>query len=65
MDDDFDDHTDAAVPCGAHRPMKHIQGFTQNHWMPPLGELSHCIAAAAAMVDNFGQKHKTLKTNFF
>jgi hypothetical protein len=45
--------------------MKHIQGFTRNHWMPPLGELSHCIAAAAAMVDNFGQKHKTLKTNFF
>jgi len=30
--------------------MKHIQGFTQSHWMPPLGEFSHCIAAAAVMV---------------
>jgi hypothetical protein len=24
----FDDHADAAVQCGAHRLMKHIQGFT-------------------------------------
>jgi hypothetical protein len=25
--DHFDDHADAAVRCGAHRPMKHNQGF--------------------------------------
>jgi hypothetical protein len=37
--------------------MEHMQGFTQSHWMPPLSECLHCIAAAAAMVDNFGQKH--------
>jgi hypothetical protein len=30
---------------GAHRPIKHIQGFTRSHWMP--------IAPTAAMVDEF------------
>jgi hypothetical protein len=25
---DFDRRGDAAVQCGAHRPMEHIQGFT-------------------------------------
>ena len=25
----FDHHADAAVRCGAHRPMEHIQGFTK------------------------------------
>jgi hypothetical protein len=29
-------HADAAVRHGAHRPMEHIQGLTQSHWMPPL-----------------------------
>jgi hypothetical protein len=51
---DFDCHADAAVRRGADRPMEHIQGFTRSHWMPPSGECSHCIAAAAAMVDDFG-----------
>jgi hypothetical protein len=50
----FDCHADAAVRRGADRPMEHIQGFTRSHWMPPSGECSHCIAAAAAMVDDFG-----------
>jgi hypothetical protein len=45
--------------------MEHIQGFTQIHWMPPSGECSHCIALAAAMVDNFGRKHKTPTNNYF
>jgi hypothetical protein len=45
IDDDFDDHADAAVRHGAHRPMKYIQGFTLSHWMPPSGECSHQIAA--------------------
>jgi hypothetical protein len=45
--------------------MKHIQGFTQRQWMPPLGECSHLIAAAAAMDDDFGQKHKTLTKTIF
>jgi len=42
----------AAVRRRAHRPMEHIQGFTRSQWMPPLGECSHRIAAAAAMVDD-------------
>ena len=65
INDDLDDHADAVVRCGAHRPMKHNQGFTQSQWMPPLGECSHRIAAAAAIVDDFGQKHKTLTKNLF
>ncbi len=35
------------------RRMEHIQGFTQSHWMPPLGECLRCIAPAAIMVDEF------------
>ena len=35
---DFDGHGDAAVQREAHRSMEHIPGFTQSHWMPPLGE---------------------------
>jgi len=61
----FDCHAYVAVRCGAHRPMKHIPGFTRSHWMPPLGKCLHCIAVAAAMVGNFGQKHKTLSKNYF
>jgi hypothetical protein len=45
--------------------MEHIQGFTRSHWMPPSGECSHPIAAAAAMVEDFGRKHKTLTKNYF
>ena len=62
---DFDCHADAAVRHGADHPMEHIQGFTRSHWMPPSGECSHRIAAAAAMVDNLGRKHKTLTKNYF
>jgi hypothetical protein len=49
--DNFDSHGDAAVQRGAHRPMKHIQGFTRSHWMPPLGECLRRIAPAATMVN--------------
>ena len=48
-----DCHADAAVQCGAHRPMEHILGFTRRNWMPPLGECLSCIAPAAAMVNEF------------
>jgi hypothetical protein len=44
---------------------QHNQGFTQSQWMPPSGEFLHCIDAAAAMVDDFGRKHKTLTKNYF
>jgi hypothetical protein len=40
--------------------MKHIQGFTRSHWMPPSDKFWRHIAAAAAVVDDFGRKHKTL-----
>ena len=49
--DDFDCHAYVAVQCGAHRPIDHIPGFTRSHWMLTLGECSHRIAAAAALVD--------------
>ena len=35
---DFNHHADAAVRCGAHRPMEHILGFTRSHWMLPSGK---------------------------
>jgi len=49
----FDGHGDAAVRREVHRPMEHIQGFTQSQWMPPSGECLRRIAPAAAMVDDF------------
>jgi len=33
--------------------MKHTQGFTQSHWIPPLGKCLCPIAPAAAMVNEF------------
>jgi hypothetical protein len=46
-------------------PDEDNQGFTRSQWMPPSGECLHCIVAAAAMVDNFGRKHKTLTKIYF
>ncbi len=54
----FDGHADAAVQYGAYHLIVHIQGFTWSHWMPLLGKCLHGIAPAAAMVINFGCKHK-------
>ena len=51
--ENLDCNADAAVWCGAHRPMEHIQGFTRSHWMPPLGECLCHIAPAVTMVDQF------------
>ena len=66
IDDDFGGHGDAAVRCGAHRPMEHIQGFTRSHCMPPSGECLRHIAPTAAMVDEFEQNTQTLtKHNFY
>jgi hypothetical protein len=53
IDNDFVGHGDAAVQRGAHLPMEHIQGFTQSHWMPPLGESSRRITPMAAIVIEF------------
>jgi len=62
---DFDCHADAVVRCGAHCPMEHIPGFTRCHWTPPWIKCSHRIAAAAASVDDFGQKYETLTKTIF
>ncbi len=61
----FDCHADAAAWCGEHHLMDHIQGFTQSHWMPPLGKCLRLIASAAARVDKFVETIQTLtKHNF-
>jgi hypothetical protein len=63
--EDLEHHADAAVQCGAHRPINHIPGFTRSHWMPPLGECMRHISPAAAMVNEYVATHKTLtKHNF-
>ncbi len=53
IDGDFYCHGDAAIRRGAHRPIEHVQVFTQSHWMPPLVECLHHIAQAAAMGNEF------------
>jgi hypothetical protein len=37
--------------------MEHIQGFTQNHWMLPMGECLRSIAPEVATVIEIGGKH--------
>jgi len=61
MDDNFDGHGIAAVRRGAHRPMKHIQGFTRSHWMPPSGKCLRRIAPAAVMVNEFVETTQNTK----
>ncbi len=53
IDGNFYCHGDAVVRRGEHRSIEHVQGFTRSHWMPPSAECSHCIAPAAAMVNEF------------
>jgi len=49
----FDCHADVAVRRGEHCSMKHIQGFTRSHCMPPSVKYMRRIAPAAAMVNKF------------
>ena len=54
IDGNFDCNGNAAVQRRAHCPMKHIQGFTGSHWMPPLVKCLHsCITPVAATVKEF------------
>jgi hypothetical protein len=49
------------MQCGAHRLMALIPGFKKPlDAAIAIGRVlaSHCIAAAASMVDDFGRKHK-------
>jgi hypothetical protein len=61
----FDHHANAAVRCGAHRPMEHIQSFTRSHWMLPSSECLRCIAPAAVMVDGFIEKSQNTNKKLF
>jgi hypothetical protein len=61
---DFDCHADAGVQYyGAHRPVEHTQGFTQSHWMPPLGKCLHRIASSVVRIDKFVEVQTTQNTN--
>jgi hypothetical protein len=62
---DFNHHVDAAVRCRAHCPMGHIPGFTRSHWMPPSGKCLHCIAPAAAMVDEYVENTQNTNKKIF
>ncbi len=55
----FDHRANVAIWCGAHCPMKHIQGFTRSHLMLPSGKCLGHIAPAAAKVGDFDCKHKS------
>jgi hypothetical protein len=61
----FDCRANAVVRFGVHRPMEHIPDFNKSQWMPPSVKCSHRIAAAAAMVNDFGRKHNTLTKTIF
>jgi hypothetical protein len=53
VDGNFGGHADAAVQCGLHHPMDHIQGFTRSHWMLSSDKCLRRIASAAAKGINF------------
>jgi hypothetical protein len=44
----FDGHGGAPKQYRRHCPMRHVQGYSGSHWMPPLGNFSLRIAPAAA-----------------
>ncbi len=54
---------DVPVPCGVHRLMQHVQGYSRSHWTPPLGDYSLRFALAATRTT--ANKTTTTKcTNF-
>jgi hypothetical protein len=44
----FDGHSSAPEQYRWHRPMRHVQGFSESHWTLPLGNYLLRIAPAAA-----------------
>jgi hypothetical protein len=44
----FGGHGGALEQYRWHCPMRHVQGYSGSHWMPPLGNYSLRIAPAAA-----------------
>ncbi len=63
----FDGHGGPSVQYEAHRPMQHVQGYSESHWMPPLGNYSlHvALAAARATANKTSTKKYTKKTGHF
>jgi hypothetical protein len=45
----FDGHGSLPVQYEVHCPMQHVHGYSESHWMPPLGDYSLRIAPAAAL----------------
>jgi hypothetical protein len=43
----FDGHDDVPEQIRRHHLMRHVQGYSKSHWMPPSGEYSLRIAPAA------------------
>jgi hypothetical protein len=44
----FDGHGGAPEQYRWHCPMRHVQGYSGSHWMPPLGNYLLRIAPVAA-----------------
>jgi hypothetical protein len=43
----FDGYGGAPEQYRQHPPMRHVQGYSGSHWMPPSGDYLLCIAPAA------------------
>jgi hypothetical protein len=43
----FDGHGGAPEQYRWHHPMRHVQGYSRSHWMPPSGNYLLRIAPAA------------------
>ena len=50
---------------GAHCPMDQTQGFTQSHWMPPLGGAHAIFPQRPPWLTNLLKQHKTLTEHNF
>jgi hypothetical protein len=49
----LDGHVEALNRLMQHRPMQHVQGYSESHWMPPSGDYSlHITPAAARAIAN-------------
>jgi hypothetical protein len=63
----FDGHGSEPEQYIQHRPMRHVQGYSGSHWMPPLGNylLRIAPAAARATANKNNDEKCTKKTGHF
>jgi hypothetical protein len=63
----FDGHGGPPVQYKAHRPMQHVQGYSESHWTLPSGNYLLCMAPAAARetANKTTTKKNTKKTGHF